>query len=381
MYFDFAAATPMDPRVFESMKPWLVEKYANPSSIYQTGQEARAAIDDARMKIAEFLHAKPTEVYFTSSGTESCNWALKGIVEKRLTKGSKTHIIVSSIEHSSVLEMAKFLEQFDLIEVSYLPVDQEGIMDVEELKRALRPETVLVSVMMVNNEIGTVQPIQAIGNICKDRGIYFHTDACQASGYLDLNVSKLRVDLLTMNAGKIYGPKGVGILYVRDGVEIAPWTLGGGQEFRMRAGTENVAGIVGFGKAVEIAREHRQADADRIAHLRDTLWRLLQEQVPNVRLNGSLAQRISNNLNILIEGVDGETIVKKLDLMGMAVSTGSACASGTVEPSHVLLAIGLTPHEAKSSIRITLGRTSTEVEIVALARALGEITADLKKPL
>lgn len=375
MYFDSAASTPIDPRVFEAMRPWLTEKFANPSSIYQAGQEARAAIDNARMKIADFLNCKPTEIYFTSSGTESCNWALRGVAEQRVLQSKPTHLIVSAIEHSAVLEAAKYLQHLFKIELSILPVTPEGLVDVRILEAALKPETALVSIMTVNNEIGTIQPIQAIGKLCRDQGIYFHTDACQAAGYLGVSVNELGVDLLTMNAGKIYGPKGLGLLFVREGVKINPWTLGGGQEFKMRAGTENVASIVGFGKAIELVQEDRNADTKKVLQLRDTLWRLVQEQIPNVRLNGSLDHRIPNNLNILIGGVDGEALVRKLDLMGIAVSTGSACASGTVEPSHVLMAIGRTPEEAKSSIRITLGRLTTEDEIIALAKALAKAVA------
>lgn len=375
MYFDSAASTPIDPRVLEAMRPWFTEKFANPSSIYQAGQEARAAIDNARMKIADFLNCKPTEIYFTSSGTESCNWALRGVVEQRVQQSKPTHLIVSAIEHSAVLEAAKYLQHLFKIELSILPVTPEGLVDVRTLEAALKPETALVSIMTVNNEIGTIQPIQAIGKLCRDRGIYFHTDACQAAGYLGVSVNELGVDLLTMNAGKIYGPKGIGLLFVREGVKINPWTLGGGQEFKMRAGTENVANIVGFGKAIELVQEDRNADTKKVLQLRDTLWELVQEQIPNVRLNGSLDHRIPNNLNILIGGVDGEALVRKLDLMGIAVSTGSACASGTVEPSHVLMAIGRTPEEAKSSIRITLGRLTTQDGIIALAKALAKAVA------
>lgn len=372
LYFDHAAATPLDSEVFEAMKPWLTENFANPSSIYQDGQKARAAVDNARMQIAGYLKCKPTEIYFTGSGTESCNWAIKGIVEKRLTEAPKAHLIVTAIEHSSVLEMAKYLEQYDLIEVSYLPVNREGIVNVEDLKNALRPETVLVSVMTVNNEIGTIQPIQEISKICRERGVYFHTDACQAAGYLDMNVNDLGVDLLSMNAGKIYGPKGVGVLFIRDGVKIVPWTIGGGQEFKMRSGTENVAGIVGMGKAVELLKKQD------VKTLRDELWKMLQQKIAGVQLNGGIDNRIDNNLNIFIPGVDGEMLMRRLDLMGICISTGSACATGTAELSHVLLALGLTTEEARSSIRITLGKQNIEGEIEQFVQSLSEAVSALK---
>jgi|CXWL01.1.fsa_nt_gi cysteine desulfurase len=374
IYLDHAAATPLDPRVFEAMKPWLRENFANPSSIYQSGQKARAAVDDARMKVASFLNCKPAEIFFTASGTESCNWALRGVVEKRLSKDPQAHIIVTTIEHSSVLETAKYLEQYDAVEVSYVPVNAEGIIQVKDLKNAIRPDTVLVSVMLVNNEIGTIQPIQEIANICQEHGVYLHTDACQAAGYLDLNVEELGVDLLTMNAGKIYGPKGVAILFIREGTNINPWTLGGGQEFKLRAGTENVAGIVGMGKAVELLQERKNIKA-----LRDILWVKLRKNIPGIELNGSLESRVDNNLNVFIPGVDGEMLVRRLDLLGIAISTGSACASGIVEPSHVLLALGRTPEQARSSIRITLGKENTETEMNQFVQALSSSVSALKK--
>ncbi|MGE3340630.1 MAG: cysteine desulfurase family protein [Candidatus Altimarinota bacterium] len=377
MYFDHAATTPIAPEVLKSMEPWLREQFANPSSIYQPGQVARAAVDEARMTIADFLGCKPTEIFFTSSGTESCNWALRGLIERKIVDGKPIHLIVSAIEHSAVLEMAKHLEKLYSLEVTYLPVDQEGVVELKALDQALRPETALVSIMTVNNEVGTIQPIHEIGKLCKERGVYFHTDACQAAGLLDLKVDDLKVDLLTVNAGKIYGPKGVGLLYIREGVQIDPWTVGGGQEFRMRAGTENVAGIVGFGKAIELVQANRSA-SDRLEELRNDLWELLQKTISGIHLNGSLEKRAPNNLNIFFEGIDGENVVRRLDLMGIYVSTGSACASGTVEPSHVLLALGLSPEAAKSSLRITLGRQTTREEIQELAKKMAEVVEALR---
>lgn len=379
LYFDYAAAAPLDPEVFKAMKPWLTENYANPSSIYQVGQKARAAVDKARRQIAGYLKCKPTEIYFTASGTESCNWALRGVVEKHLKNGKKPHIIVSSIEHSSVLEMARHLQELFEIEVTTLPVGIYGIVDLEDLKNAIKPETILVSVMTVNNEIGTIQPTREIGKICKERGVTFHTDACQTDGYIDLEVNLLGVDLLTMNAGKIYGPKGVGILYIREGVEIAPWTIGGGQEFKLRAGTENVAGIVGMGKAVEILGN--LSPMNGIMSLRIGLKGMLSDKIGEIEVNGSLEDRIGNNLNILIPGADGEMLVKSLDLSGFSISTGSACASGSSEPSHVLLALGLSPEEARSSIRITLGRDTTQEQLEKFVEALSNSISLQKRQL
>jgi cysteine desulfurase len=377
MYFDYAATTPIDPEVLRAMQPWLQEKFANPSSIYQAGQEARAAVDEAKMKIASFLGCKAPEIYFTSSGTESCNWALRGVVEKKMKSSKKVHVIVSAIEHSAVLEMAKFLEQLYDIDVTYLPVSREGVIDLQILEAAIRPETILVSVMSVNNEIGTIQPVSEIGGICRSKGIYFHSDACQAANFMDLQVDQLQVDLLTLNSGKIYGPKGVGILYIREGTQINPWTFGGGQEFRMRAGTEDVPGIVGFGKAIEVLQQDK-VSVTKTTQLRNLLWKLIQESVSYVIPNGSLEMRSPNNLNISISGVDGESVVRRLDLIGIAVSTGSACASGTVEPSHVLLALGMSPEAARSSIRITLGKFTTEEEINVLAQKLEEVVTALR---
>lgn len=357
------------------MQPWLSGNYANPSSIYKSAQVARAAIDQSRIEIARFLNCKVTEVFFTGSGTESCNWAIWGVIEARISEKKPVHLIISAIEHSAVLEMAKYMEKLFGVGLSILPVNSEGIVKIESLEKAIRPETVLVSVMMVNNEIGTVQPVKQFGKLCRSRGIYFHSDACQAVGFFDLNVNELNVDLLSLNAGKIYGPKGVGALYVREQVQINPMIVGGGQEFKIRAGTENVAGIVGFGKAVELIKFE---ETNNIHRLRDKLWGLLTEKMEGISINGSMEMRAPNNLNIYINGVDGETLVRRLDLLGIAISSGSACASGAVDPSHVLLALGLSNEEAKSSVRITLGKYTTDEEILFLSQKLTENVNDLR---
>ncbi len=402
MYFDSAAATPLDPEVFEAMKPWLSSEFANPNAVYQPAQRARAAIDEARIKVAKFLNCQPTEVYFTSSGTESNNWAIRGVIEAALSnhgllpfrgdapkgqRGSfkdphpnpllkergkiRLHVITSSIEHSSVLRPLEYLERLFDIEVTKLSVGRDGIVMVEDFKAALRPETILASIHFVNNEIGTIQPGQEIGQICREKGIAFHTDACQAAGFFDLDVKKLNVDLLTLNAGKIYGPKGVGVLFVRDGTKISPLLHGGGQEFKMRAGTENVAGIVGMGKAVDILM--RGSHREGITKLRDELWAQLQKEIPRVELNGSLEKRTPNNLNFFIPNIDADTLVKKLDLEGIAVATTAACSSSISEPSHVLKAIGLSDEEAGSSLRVSLGKWTTKEEINTFVRTLKKL--------
>lgn len=360
IYFDNAAATPLDPEVFKAMEPWMTGNFSNPGAVYQSAQQARAAVDEARMKVAKFLNCQGTEVYFTGSGTESNNWALKGV--------KKGHIISSVIEHASVLEPLRYLEQQGT-PVSTLPVNAEGLISLDDLEKSIRPDTVLVSIHFVNNEIGTVQPIEEIAKICREKGVLFHTDACQAAPYFSLDTKKLHCDLLTFNAGKISGPKGVGVLFIRDGVRISPLLHGGGQEFKMRSGTEHVAGIVGLGKAVEMIRPEPQ-----VKQLRDHLWAELQKRIPGVKLNGSLEHRSPNNLNVSFPGIDGEMLIRKLDLQGIAVSTTSACSSGISKPSHVLLALG--KGTENSSIRISLSRFSTPGELGKFTQALAFIFSD-----
>lgn len=371
IYLDYAAATPLDPEVFESMKPWMGIHFSNPSGIYQSAQRARAAVDEARTKVADFLKANPLEIIFTGSGTESCNLALRGVIEDWILKhpGKKPHVITSSIEHNAVLKMVAFLKKLHGISVDYLPVDQEGIIQLGKLSELIRPETILVSIMMVNNEIGTLQPVKEIGQICREKGVLFHSDACQATPYFDLDMKSLPVDLLSINASKMYGPKGIGALYVREGVEITPLIHGGGQEYKRRAGTENVAAIVGLGKAVELLKDttHRE----KVRHLRNHLWEELQEKIPGVKLNGSFSLRSPNNLNVYFPGIEGDTLVRKLDLEGICVSTTSACSAGILDPSHVLLALG--GGVVQGSIRITLGKYSTEDECDGLVKTLKRV--------
>lgn len=377
IYLDYAAATPVDPEVFKAMKPWFTEKYGNPGSLHQLGQEASAAIGKARMSVAQFLGCQPTEVYFTSSATESCNWALLGTIEKRLLSGQQAHLIVTSIEHSAVLETARFLERAYGVQVSYLPVKEEGIIDPLLIEREINPDTVLVSIMMVNSEIGTLQPIETIGKLCREKGVYLHTDACQAAGYYPLDFEKLNVDLLTINATKIFGPKGVGVLAIREGVQISPWTFGGGQELKMRAGTENVPAIVGMGKAVELIQDSRE-EMQGVAQLRDQLLEMIQKAVQGIEVNGSMKERVPNNLNLFVEGVDGTLLVKKMDLKGCAISFGSACGSGLLEPSHVILGLGYDEDRASSSIRISLSKQTTLEEIQQFVEIFASVVHSLR---
>lgn len=366
IYLDYAATTPLDPRVLEAMKPYLTDHFANASSIHQDGQACRNAIDTARNIVQELVGAfNPHELIFTGSGTESCNMALFGAA---FAKGSG-HIVVSAIEHPAVLEPARFLrDNFDFTLTEVQP-DAEGIVSPEAVEAALQEDTILVSVMYANNEIGTIQPIKKITKLCRAHDILFHTDACQAPGYLDINVEHLGVDLMTLNGSKIYGPKGSGLLYVRQGVKITPLIHGGGQEFRMRGGTENTANIVGFAKALELTLDGSKERAEQIAALRDQALKQLLE-LPGISLNGSHEKRLPNNINLHVEGHSGETLVMRLDLEGIAVSSGSACSSGKTEASHVLMAMGQSEEAAMESLRISLGRGTCKEDIASVTKFL-----------
>lgn len=371
IYMDYAAATPLDPRVLKSMQPWLAKHYGNPSSIHQFGQTARKAIDEARFKCIELLGAFSVhEIVFTGSGTESCNMAIFGAAFARASKGK--HLVVSAIEHPAVLEPARYLRDNFGFELTEVAPNREGIVEPEAIEAALRPETVLISVMLVNNEIGTIQPVAEVAKLARERGILMHTDACQAPGFVDINVAELGVDLLSLNGSKIYGPKGIGLLYVREGVQITPLVHGGGQEFRMRGGTENPALIVGFSTALELVLKDAKKEAARLQKLRDELTNSLLA-LPGVTLNGSLEQRTENNVNIHVPGHLGETLVMRLDLDGLAASSGSACSSGKTEPSNVLLALGQPQQKALESLRLTLGRFTTLTEIKKAAKIITHI--------
>ena len=381
VYLDYAATAPVDPQVFEAMEPFLKEKFGNPSSVHSWGQEARAAIDQAREQVSEFLSCQPQEVIFTSCATEASNLALKGVVEG--TETQKPHIIVSPIEHRCVYDAAKHLEKIGVAEVTWLPVDEYGLVDPEDVKKAIKENTVLVSVMYINNEIGTVEPIAEIGKIIKlmnkeqrtiSNHILFHTDAVQAIQYLDCDVQKLGVDLLSMSAHKFYGPKGIGALYIRKGTPIVRQQDGGEQEYGMRAGTENVVGIVGLGRAIQLLGSQKS----KVKGLRDKLVGGVLK-IPNVHLTGHPEKRAPHIASFVIEGAEGESILLLLDQEGIAVSSGSACTSGLLEPSHVLTAMGISPELAHGSLRFSLGKDTTAEEIDYVLEKLPPIVERLRK--
>lgn len=385
IYLDYAATTPLSPEVFKAMLPYLKEDFGNPSSVHILGQRAQIAIDKAREKIAKFLNCQAEEIIFTGSATEANNLAIKGLLENLRLKIKNCHIITSQIEHHAVLEPCKELEK-NGVKVTYLPVNKEGLVSVSDVKKAIRPNTVLISIMYANNEIGTIQPIAEIGRRLKSKiqnqksKIYFHTDAVQAVNYLNCDVQKLGVDLLTISGHKIYGPKGIGALFIRKGTPVQPLIFGGGQESGFRSGTENVAGIVGLGEAInQIQNLKSKSQNSKIKRLRDKLIEGILKTIPGSQLNGSRKNRLPNNLNISFEGVEGEAMVIALDEEGICASTGSACSSRSLEPSHVLLALGLSPEQAHSSLRLTLGRYTTKEEIDKVLKVLPKIVARLRK--
>ncbi len=375
VYLDHAATTPTDPEVVKAMSPYFTEVFGNPSSIHSFGQEAKAAIESARKRIASLIGAKPEEIVFTSGGTEADNFALKGVAFANENKGN--HIITTSIEHHAVIEPCKFLEKRGF-KVTYLPVDKYGLVNPDDVKRAIDKKTILICVMHANNEIGTIEPIAEIGKIAKERGVYFHTDAVQTLGHLPINVDELNVDLLAMSGHKLYGPKGVGALYIRKGTRIISILHGGEQERRRRASTENVPGIVGFGKAVEIAEIEMEEEIRRLTTLRDRLIKSILEKIDYSQLNGHPTQRLPNNVNVSIEFIEGESMLLNLDLAGIAASTGSACSSSSLEPSHVLLALGLTHELAHCSLRFTLGRQTTPEDIDYVLEVLPKVVSKLR---
>lgn len=376
IYLDHAATTPVDPRVVEAMVAVYGEQHGNPSSIHGEGRGARALVDEARERVAAAIGAEPAEIVFTSGGTEADNLALRGTVRALRTKGD--HVITSAIEHHAVVDTCHELEA-EGVRVTVLPVDRYGMVDPDDVRRAITDRTVLVSVMHANNEIGTVEPIAEIGATCRERGVVFHTDAVQSVGALEVDVRKLPVDLVSINAHKFYGPKGVGALYVRKGTPYHAVQTGGGQERDRRAGTENVAGIMGMGLALKLAVEARPEESPRLARLRDRLIAGIGERVDDVVLNGHPTERLPNNTNFCFRGAQGESLVIALDLAGIAASTGAACTTGSVEPSHVLLAIGLTRELAQGSLRLTLGRGTTDADIDVVLEELPEIVARLRR--
>jgi cysteine desulfurase len=375
IYLDYASTTPTDKKVVEAMLPYFGEVFGNPSSIHAFGQEARSAVEEMRARIAAFLGADPAEIVYTSGGTESDNFAIKGVAYANRRTGK--HIITSAVEHHAVLETCRFLEK-EGFAITYLPVDGDGMVDPAAVAGAITQRTILVSIMHANNEIGTIQPIAEIGRLVRGKGIVFHTDAVQTFGHLPFTAGELEVDLLSVSAHKLYGPKGVGLLYIRKGTRIIPFINGGEQESGRRASTLNVPGIIGFGKAVELAGAALTEEAARLTAMRERLIRGLFERLDGIRLNGHPTRRLPNNINISVERVDGEGMVLSLDMLGIAATTGSACSSSSLEPSHVLAAIGVPQEPPHGSLRLSLGRYTKEGDIDAVLETLPQVVRRLR---
>lgn len=375
IYLDHAATTPTHPEVVKAMLPFFTDAFGNPSSIHSYGQEAKGAVEEARTKVAELIGARSEEIIFTSGGTEADNYALKGVAYANEHK--RNHIITTPIEHHAVLEVCKFLGRRGF-RITYLPVDKYGLVDPDNVKKAITDKTILISVMHANNEVGTIEPVEEIGAIAREAGVYFHSDAVQTVGHIPVNVDKLKADLLAISAHKLYGPKGVGALYVRKDTKLVALMHGGEQEKRRRAGTENVPAIVGLGRAVELAGREIDKEAERLAHLRDKLIKGLGEKIDHIRLNGHPTRRLPNNVNVSVDFVEGESMLLNLDFEGICASTGSACSSASLEPSHVLLALRLSPEQAHGSLRFTLGRENTEADVERVLEVLPEIVTRLR---
>lgn len=383
IYLDYAATAPVDPKVVKAMAPFFAEKFGNTMSLHGFGQEAKAILEQSRAKMARFINAKPSEIIFTGSATESNNTVLKGLAflvgkpASAKATARQGHIIISSIEHPCIMESAEWLEKQGF-SITKLPVDKYGMVDPEDVKKAIKPETILVSVIHASNEIGTIQKITEIGKICREKGVYFHTDASQSFGKIPVDVKKMNIDLLTASSHKIYGPKGAGLLFIKEGVKIRPLLHGGGQESGIRGGTVNVPAIVGFSKAVETCKKDMVKEAKRLGKLKEKLIKDILK-IKGAHLNGSADNSLPNILNVRFDFVEGESLVVQLDLHGIACSTGSACSSASLEPSHVLLATGLKPQEAHGSLRISLGRFTKESDINNLLKVLPEIVKKLRE--
>ena len=375
-YMDYSATTYVKPEVLDAMMPFFTEKFGNPSSFYGISRGTKMAVDNARAQVAKAINCDPNEVYFTGGGSEADNWSIKGIATAHMKKGN--HIITTKIEHHAVLHTCEFLEKFGF-EVTYLDVNEEGFIDLKQLESAITDKTILVSIMFANNEIGTIQPIKEIGAICREKKVLFHTDAVQAIGSVPVDVKEMNIDLLSLAGHKLYGPKGIGALYIRKGVRIDNLIHGGGQERGRRAGTENIPGVVGLGKAIEIATENIEENRARLTVLRDKLIDGVLERIPYARLNGPRGdKRLPGNSNISFEFIEGESILLSLDFEGICASSGSACTSGSLDPSHVLLAIGLPHEKAHGSLRTTLGAASTEEDVEKLLNELPPIIERLR---
>ena len=376
IYLDNSATTKLDKEVLKEMLPYLQENYGNPSSAYRIGRENKAIIEDARKQVAKVLNANTEEIYFTSGGSESDNMALKGVAFANQDKGR--HIITSKIEHPAVLDTCKELERHGF-EITYINVDKNGIVDLKQLETSIREDTILISIMFANNEIGTIEPIKNIGRIAKQYNILFHTDSVQAIGNIKIDVKELGIDLLSLSAHKFYGPKGIGALYVRDGINFRKYLNGGHQERNKRAGTENVAGIVGLGKAITLAYNNFEDKNKYLYNLRTYLINEIKNNIPDIRINGDIEKRLQGNINISVNGVEADNRLTELDKRGIFISTGSACTTGSIESSHVLKAIGLSDTEAHSSIRISLGKYNTKDELKHFSKELKEIIENLRK--
>ena len=376
IYLDHAATTATRPEVVEAMIPYFSENYGNPSSIYELAGKSKTAMEEAREKIAGVLNARTNEIYFTAGGSEADNWALVAAFDAYAQKGN--HIITTKIEHHAILHTCEYLEKYRGARITYLDVDENGIVKLDELEKAITEETILISIMFANNEIGSIQPVREIGMIAREHQILFHTDAVQAFGQLPIDVDALNIDMLSSSAHKINGPKGIGFLYIRKGVKIRSFIHGGAQERKRRAGTENVPGIVGYGEAARLAEESREERTAREQELRDYMIERILKEVPYCRLNGDQKRRLPNNVNISFEFIEGESLLLMLDGYGICASSGSACTSGSLDPSHVLLAIGL-PHEiAHGSLRLTLGKETTKEEIDYTVDKIKEVVSQLR---
>ena len=376
-YFDNAATTKVRPEVLEAMLPYFSEDYGNPSSIYKIGQKTKKAVESARAQVAKAINAPAAnEIYFTAGGSESDNWAIKGIADSYGEKGR--HIITTAIEHHAVLHTCEYLESKGY-EITYLPVDEYGLVSAEQVKAAIRPDTILVSVMFANNEIGTIEPVAEIGAVCREAGVLFHTDAVQAVGHVPVDVRAMNIDLLSMSGHKFYGPKGIGAMYIRKGIKIPSFIHGGAQERKRRAGTEDVPGIVGMGRAIELAVSELDTEMPRLIGLRTKLINGIMDRIPYARLNGHPDKRLPGNVNIAFEFIEGESILLLLDMNDICASSGSACTSGSLDPSHVLLAIGMPHEKAHGSLRLTMGHFTTAQEVDHVLETLPPIVERLRE--